>query len=102
MRNLKRCFIPLLTVVMIVLITDQGRADNTYRYYYLYRNSDVYKSYHQDENDSSGSEEEDNSDFSLYEDERDYYLEGDQEYRDEMYEEENEESIPDNSNIYRE
>ena len=75
-------------------------ADNTYRYFYLYRNSDTFKSYHpyypkRDNSLELEKKVEDNFRLTPYE--RDYYLKGDEEY-DNYYEDDGVENQKKDSN----
>ena len=101
MKNLK-LFPLLLTVTIIALSNTPILADNTYRYFYLYRNSDAYQNYQQEENSTSTEDQEEDNEFKLYEEERDYYVEGDEEYVDEeSYEDETEETYSGDNDDYQ-
>ena len=100
MKNLK-LFSLLLTAIIIALSNTPILADNTYRYFYLYRNSDAYQDYHQEE-DSTPNEDQEENDFQLYEEERDYYVDGDEEYAgEENYEDETEETYSGDNDDYQ-
>lgn len=101
MKSVKAYLFLVLTALIIVLHSNQSQADNTYRYFYLYRNSDAYRSSHQEEDVSTEKDQGKDSDFRLYEEERDYYMKGDEEYEnEEIYDDKPDGSLSNEDDYY--
>lgn len=80
------CGMALVCFAWVLFSSGPAVADNAYRYFYLYKNSEFYKQYHPEEEKEDRGKDDKKDEFRLNEDERDYYLEGD----DEDYEEDDE------------